>query len=417
LFWLAGNVNSSASINIVDAGKTVARFIYGDAAPFGHYWNYYWAGDMRTTNTAPSMPMSLTIGVGNLGNLVQGIFGQCTGDFNGNFAPGVMKSASESLTLDYGQNVIVDENTEFELPVYAGMDMKVGAVSLIMDFPSDDVEITDIFLTSDPSSALQYNVEGDELRISWYSLAPIWLNEGEGLVTLKMKMKTSTEEGIYFSLVDSQLNELADGEFDVFDATLIIDIPSKSALGFGNNNVVAENIELSNQPNPFNGTTTITYSIPANGEVTLEIYDMIGNKVKVGVDATQDAGNMDVAESGMYMVVLNLRDDMVKLSVKPAEVYGIGDAFGGYDPEDNPATLFTIENVAKTLTSPALTADGAIRMYAQHSWIPAWWNAEFNVYSGIIEYRNDSEADQDPVNGTTGQVVTLMFDDNTGTIQ
>ena len=35
---------------------------------------------------------------------------------------------------------------------------------------------------------------------------------------------------------------------------------------------------------------------------------------------------MKVAESGMYIIVLNLRDDQIKVSVKPAEVYGIGDA-------------------------------------------------------------------------------------------
>ncbi len=133
-----------------------------------------------------------------------------------------------------------------------------------------------------------------------------------------------------------------------------------------------------------------------------------------GVEVTDNGGNMDIATSGMYMVVLNLRDDMIKLSVKEAEVYGMGDAFGGWD-EDLPANLFTIDNVAKTLTSPALSADGNIRMYAQHPWIDAWWNAEFNVFTDMIEYRNDG-GDQDPVAGTAGQVVTLMFDDNSGSI-
>ncbi len=56
-------------------------------------------------------------------------------------------------------------------------------------------------------------------------------------------------------------------------------------------------------------------------------------------------------------------------------------------------------------------------MYADHPWIPAWWNSEFNVYDGKIEYRNDSSDDQPAVPGTAGQVVTLNFDDNTGTIQ
>lgn len=145
------------------------------------------------------------------------------------------------------------------------------------------------------------------------------------------------------------------------------------------------------------------------GYAEIEEYDADG------VEVTDNGGNMDIATSGMYMLVLNLRDDMIKFSVAPVEVYGMGTAFGGWDIEDNPDFIFTVDDVAKTVTSPAITADDNIRMYAQHHWIQDWWNAEFNLYSGVIEYRNDG-GDQDAVAGTTGQVVTLMFDDNTGSI-
>ncbi|KAF5030644.1 Outer membrane protein SusF [anaerobic digester metagenome] len=117
----------------------------------------------------------------------------------------------------------------------------------------------------------------------------------------------------------------------------------------------------------------------------------------------------------MYMVVLNLRDNQTKLSITPAEVYGIGDAFTNWD-EDAPANLFTVNNDTKTLVSPALPTSGNIRMYANHPWIPSWWNAEFNLYDGKIKYRNDGD-DQEPVPGTAGNVITLSFDDNTGSIQ
>jgi hypothetical protein len=145
-------------------------------------------------------------------------------------------------------------------------------------------------------------------------------------------------------------------------------------------------------------------------------YDQVGEFDANGVTVSSVDGNMSVATSGMYIVVLNLRDDMIKLSVKEAEVYGMGDTFGGWD-EDVPANLFTIDNVAKTLTSPDLSASGNIRMYAQHDWIPSWWQAEFNVYNGVIEYRNNSDSDQDPVAGSADQSITLHFDDNTGSIQ
>lgn len=133
-----------------------------------------------------------------------------------------------------------------------------------------------------------------------------------------------------------------------------------------------------------------------------------------GVAVGEDDGNMTVAESKVYIIVLNLREDMIKVSVKEAVVYGIGDAFGTWDAgvEDN---KFTVDHEAKTVTSPALPESGNIRMYTSHSWIPDWWNAEFNVYGGVIEYRGDG-GDQPAVAGTAGQVITLMFDSNTGSI-
>ncbi|HKK68630.1 MAG TPA: SusF/SusE family outer membrane protein, partial [Bacteroidales bacterium] len=102
-----------------------------------------------------------------------------------------------------------------------------------------------------------------------------------------------------------------------------------------------------------------------------------------GTAVSDNEGNMAVAESNMYMVVIDLRNDATKVSVTPAEVYGIGDAFGSNDwTEDEESTLFTIDLENKALVSPALTADGNIRMYANHAWIPEWWQAEFNVFEG-----------------------------------
>ncbi|NLN96035.1 MAG: SusF/SusE family outer membrane protein [Bacteroidales bacterium] len=143
-------------------------------------------------------------------------------------------------------------------------------------------------------------------------------------------------------------------------------------------------------------------------------YNEIDEFDAEGVEVGEDGGNMKVAESGMYIIVLNLRDDQIKVSVKPAEVYGIGDAFGGWDAAV-PANKFTIDNNAKTLVSPPLAATANIRMYAEHNWIPDWWNAEFNVFNGEILYRN-AGGDQEAVPGEAGQVITLHFDDNTGSI-
>lgn len=132
------------------------------------------------------------------------------------------------------------------------------------------------------------------------------------------------------------------------------------------------------------------------------------------VTVTNLNNNMAIGTSGVHIIVLNLRDNQVRISVRPAVVFGIGDAFGSWDA-GVAANRFTVDNTARTLTSPALPANGNIRMYTAHPWIPEWWQAEFRVNAGVIEFRG-SGGDQAPVAGTAGQRITLNFDTNVGSI-
>ena len=46
----------------------------------------------------------------------------------------------------------------------------------------------------------------------------------------------------------------------------------------------------SNYPNPFNPTTRLKYELPERAQVRIEIYNMLGQKIRVLLDEEQSAG-------------------------------------------------------------------------------------------------------------------------------
>jgi hypothetical protein len=66
-----------------------------------------------------------------------------------------------------------------------------------------------------------------------------------------------------------------------------------------------------NYPNPFNPSTTINYTLSERSDVSLKVYDVLGNEVASLVNTTQEAGKYDVQfdapklSSGLYIYTLN----------------------------------------------------------------------------------------------------------------
>ena len=49
-----------------------------------------------------------------------------------------------------------------------------------------------------------------------------------------------------------------------------------------------------NFPNPFNPATTIKFSVPVAGKVTLNVFNILGEKVVSLVDEVKDSGSYEI---------------------------------------------------------------------------------------------------------------------------
>ncbi len=58
---------------------------------------------------------------------------------------------------------------------------------------------------------------------------------------------------------------------------------------------------LSCYPNPFNPTTTISFELPRGGQVTLDVYDLMGRLVQTLVNESMTAGSHQIAFDGSHL--------------------------------------------------------------------------------------------------------------------
>ena len=112
---------------------------------------------------------------------------------------------------------------------------------------------------------------------------------------------------------DENLFDLSDNTFVINQGTVGVSEPK---------NIVKEYKLFQNYPNPFNPSTVIEYVLPVESNVTISVFNTIGQRVAVLLDRTQGAGNHSISwnaqnlSSGVYFykieaVGFNKKDNFV----------------------------------------------------------------------------------------------------------
>ena len=166
------------------------------------------------------------------------------------------------------------------------------------------------------------------------------------------------------------------------------------------------------------------YFEAANGFKFCALKEWSGDFTGDGtVGYTVNDGNCWVAEDGFYTVFVNGNDKVVE--IYPAEVYGIGSAWGGDAWDFNAPDIVKFQPDGRTLVATVTNTDGAVRLSSKivpsapidgittpNGWID-WWKTEFVYFDGKIAYRG-AGGDQERVAVEAGQQITIDF--NAGTV-
>lgn len=167
---------------------------------------------------------------------------------------------------------------------------------------------------------LDYENDGDLdfVSVNWAledNGLTVFLNDGAGHFTPELNCYQSFATGITRGVVSSDFDLdgktdiaiIATDEFGHDSLFVIYNTGNISGIREETVQQVPENFSLSqNYPNPFNPSTTIEYSIPQAGLVTIQVYDILGREVATLVNEEKQRGSYSVnfnasnLSSGIY---------------------------------------------------------------------------------------------------------------------
>jgi hypothetical protein len=189
-----------------------------------------------------------------------------------------------------------------------------GAVALPVEMASFSVTSSQLSANLQWKTATEVNINGFEIQRSAISLS-----------SSNPQSTISTPQWSDIAFVEGHGTSSAPNSYSFVDRDLSAGTYSYRLKQIDNNGSVRYSktvtIEVGNAPhvftlsqnypNPFNPTTTIEFTLPADGRVTLKVYDILGREVATLLDENRKAGEYQQVvfdasrySSGVYFAVL-----------------------------------------------------------------------------------------------------------------
>ena len=279
------DVNDSGDVNATDA-LLIAQFASGNVSSFE-------AGTFASTSDS----VDASTGASGM-DLEVAAYGDV------NLSGGVGSSSSQpalSVTKAEGVSVSTSAKTAgasaapgedaISVPVSLDRSAELGAYTLSIEYPAETVSFEGV----SSEDVLARDADGT-VHLAWFDRSgeqPLSLNAGDAFVTLRFTPAEGAEDG-------SLKIENVEGELAGADATTLsgvgLQVPE---VGLGGPESFAFD---GNYPNPVGQRTTISFDLPEQANVSLEVYDVLGRKVMTIPKQSMSAGagrSLSVDASGL----------------------------------------------------------------------------------------------------------------------
>ncbi|HOY32233.1 MAG TPA: hypothetical protein PKW80_10175 [Bacteroidales bacterium] len=301
----AANVDNNASINAIDISRIKAKV----GSPYNVSKNFP-KGNWVALDT------SVTV---NGANLTIDLKTICYGDYNASSTKYRDSVVNWNMTKSYPENIITvaDEYISTTNPAYFEIPLRISdaindfsAMSLELTYPDNDFELVGAYL---PNKSEKGNME----KIN-PTLEEIIAKDNDLLVTdeqgvIRVVYATTNhfdveagEQVIVLAFRSVHMQRPGELQFEMYGTGVMADqygtegqdvylLMPKVLVQSAD---IESGMEISGYPNPFNGETSLSYSLPESGKVVLNVYNAIGELVTTLVNESQLQGAHKVEFSG-----------------------------------------------------------------------------------------------------------------------
>lgn len=195
-----------------------------------------------------------------------------------------------TLKLD---SLICASNDSTDITLHAANMNNVGAITINITIDTSIIKWGRVlYWDSQLEGALAGKVN-NSIVLAWDGLSGANISNGVLAVLRVFYVNDSTK-----LIFNSTLTEIADVEGNIVETNLLDGLIVPTSLVPLDIKLPESYCLFQNYPNPFNPITKIRFSLPIENLVTLEVFDVLGNKVSTLLNELTKAGTYEVSFSG-----------------------------------------------------------------------------------------------------------------------